>query len=102
MIPSQQQKFSVKFSVIIAKFFFFAGVIWGVLGCVITFVPGAECEWFLETAFLVAMGLIIPQYTYRVPSLILLVLALLAADKGHKHGMEYQRWLSEHPITVSK
>jgi hypothetical protein len=65
-------------------------------------VPGEECEWFLETAFFIAIGLLIPQRMYRVFALILLALALFAADQGHKHGVEYQRWLSEHTAATSK
>jgi hypothetical protein len=101
MISTNQQQAFGKRS-IIAKIFFFLGIIWGVLGCLIDFVPGAECEWFLETAFFIAIGLLIPQRMYRVFALILLALALFAADKGHKRGMEYQHRLSEHPIAAPK
>jgi len=101
MSSSNQEQISVKCS-IIAKVFFFAGMVFGILGCVIDFVPGAECSWFLVTAFLVAVGLLIPQWNYRVLSLIFLALVLFAADEGNKHGIEYQRRLSEHPTLTPK
>jgi len=58
---------------------FWLAVVLAVLGDVITFVPGAEREWFLVVAGLSASGLLIPKAAYRISAVVLVVLALAAA-----------------------
>ena len=61
---------------------FWLGVLLAALGHVITFVPGAECCWFLVVAGLSASGLFIPKTAYRVAAGLLVVLALGMAYSG--------------------
>jgi hypothetical protein len=75
---------------------FWLAVLLAVLGYVITFVPGAECGWFLVVAGLAASGLFIPKAAYRVAAGVLVVLALAMAYSGYRHGVEYHQWLSTH------
>ena len=69
------------------------------MGCVMTFVPGAECGWFLMVAVLSLAGLFIPRTFYRIAAVLLLLLALGAAYHGHQHGAQYRQWLSTHRTT---
>lgn len=78
---------------------FWAAVLLGVLGTVITFYPGAECGWFLTVAVLSVSGWFIPKPAYRVAAAVLLILALTAAYQGHRHGLEYREGLLTHPAT---
>jgi hypothetical protein len=75
---------------------FWLGVLLAALGYVITFIPGAECGWFLVVAGLSASGLFIPKTAYRVAAGLLVVLALGMAYSGYRHGLEYRQWLSTH------
>jgi hypothetical protein len=73
-------------------FFFFA------LSFFITFHPGGELAWGIFTAclfffvFLISRGSI-----YRALAAVLLFLSLLFALSGYWRGVQYQKWLAEHP-----
>lgn len=75
---------------------FWLAVVFAILGCVITFYPGAECGWFLIVVALSAAGLFIPRVAYRVAAALLLIFALTSAYCGYRHGVEYRQWLSNH------
>ena len=76
---------------------FWVAVLFEVLGSAITFVPGAECDWFLVTAGLSVFGLFIPKTYYRVGAAALLILALSNAYQGYQHGKEYRlRFSTQH------
>ena len=73
---------------------FCLSVFLAILGCIITFVPGAECDWFLVVALLAVSGLFIPRI--RIGALLLLIFALYSAYGGYLRGVEYhQRHSSE-------
>jgi hypothetical protein len=78
---------------------FWLAVLMGVLGCVMTFIPGAECGWFTVVAALSLSGLFIPKFFYRGAATLLLILSILAAIHGHQRGIEYRRWLATHQTT---
>ena len=80
---------------------FWFGVLWFGLGNVITFVPGAEREWFIAVAGLVAFGLIVPRCSYRIAAALLLLLSVLAAFAGHKRGIGYREDLDQRRATTS-
>ena len=75
---------------------FWLAVLLAVLGCAITFFPGAECGWFLMVAVLSVSGFFIPKIFYRAAAGLLLILALILAYGGCRHGVEYRQWLSAH------
>jgi len=75
---------------------FWLAVLFAVLGYVITFVPGAECNWFLMVAALSVAGLFIPKSAYRVATALILIMALTSAYDGYRHGVKYRQWLSTH------
>ncbi len=66
----------------------------GVLGYIITFVPGAECAWFSIVAALSLFGLFIPKIFYRGAATLLLILSIMAAFHGHQRGIEYRQRLA--------
>jgi hydrogenase/urease accessory protein HupE len=75
---------------------FWAAAVLGIIGCVTTFVPGAEACWFLVVAILALAGLFIPKVCYRVAAVVLLALSLLAIFHGYGRGTEYRQWRSTH------
>ena len=75
---------------------FWLAVLLAALGYVITFVPGAECGWFLVVAGLSASGLFIPKAAYRVAASLLVILALAMAYSGYCHGVEHRQRLATH------
>jgi hypothetical protein len=77
---------------------YWLAVLMGILGCVVTFVPGAECEWFGIVAALSLFGLFIPKFFYRGAATLLLVLSILAAMNGHQRGIKYRQWLATHQV----
>ena len=73
------------------------GTLMFILGQIITFVPGAETDWFLTTAALLAFGAFSRVRIWRITVVVLTILALGAAFMGHKRGIEYKEWLSRQP-----
>ncbi len=69
------------------------GVILGVLGSFVSFVPGSEVGWFAITAVFLASGLFVPRYSTRIVAFIFLVLCLIAVYNGYHRGLEYQELL---------
>lgn len=78
---------------------FWLAVLLGVLGCIITFVPGGECQWFSIVATLSVFGLFIPKFFYRGSATLLLILSVMAAFHGHQRGIEYRQWLATRQAT---
>jgi hypothetical protein len=70
---------------------FWLAVLLAVLGCIITFVPGAECQWFSIVAALSLFGLFIPKIFYRSAATLLLILSIIAAVHGYQRGVEYRQ-----------
>jgi hypothetical protein len=68
---------------------FWLAALLGVLGCIITFFPGAECAWFSVVAVLSLFGLFIPKIFYRSAATLLLILSIIAAVHGYQRGMKY-------------
>jgi len=75
---------------------FWLAVLLAVLGCIITFVPGAECSWFITVAALSLSGLFIPKIFYRLAATILLIVSIEAVMHGHQRGMKYRQSLATH------
>lgn len=73
---------------------FWLAVLFSILGYVITFCPGAECEWFLIVAGLSIAGLFIPKKPYQIAAALLLLFALTQAYIGYQRGIEYNKRLS--------
>ena len=75
---------------------FWSAVLLAVLGTFITFVPGAECGWFLLVAVLSVAGFFIPKTCYRIAAAALLIFALKAAYDGYQGGIRYRERQSSH------
>ena len=81
--------------------FFWLGVLWFVLGSLITFYPGVEQGWFAIAAVLTAFGFLVPQRRYRIAALVLVVLSLLWVFTGHQRSVEYQQFLERRKAATS-
>lgn len=81
----------------IARVSFWISLVLGVEGLFITFFPGCEFQWFAFTAVLAVAGLLIPKWSYRVASLLMVVLWSVMSFNGYSRGKEYQLWLKENP-----
>jgi hypothetical protein len=68
---------------------FWLAVLLAILGCIITFFPGAECAWFSVVAILSIFGLFIPKIFYRSAAALLLILSIIVAVHGYWRGMKY-------------
>jgi hypothetical protein len=69
----------------------------GLLGSVMTFVPGTEVGWFGVAAAAALAGLLSPTRWLRVVAVVLAVsLAGLAWD-GYARGRQYREWLRQRP-----
>jgi hypothetical protein len=66
------------------------------LGTIITFVPGAECGWFLLVAALSVAGFFIPTIRHRIAAAALLIFALKAAYDGYQGGIRHRERPSSH------
>lgn len=82
----------------LAVMFFWMGVVFWVLGSVISFYPGAEVEHFGLTGLLVSAGFLVPNRKYQIAAFIFLVLCMLAVYSGYHRGVEYQEWLQTRKI----
>jgi hypothetical protein len=78
---------------------FWLAVLLGVLGCIITFFPGAECLWFSVVATLSLFGLFIPKISYRTAATVLLILSIIAAVHGYWRGKKYLASAATHQAT---
>lgn len=69
---------------------FWFGVSLVVLGSVMSFVPGAECQWYVAAGLFVALGGIVPKWQYRISAVILCSLCFYFAYAGYWRGIDYQ------------
>ena len=69
---------------------FWAGVASGVLGSLMTFLPGDEVGWFAFTSIFIAAGLFAKGYKYKTAAAILLVLCFITIYDGYIRGIEYK------------
>jgi hypothetical protein len=74
---------------------FWIGLLLAALGSVMSFVPGAECGWFVAAGILLSFGLLGPKRYYRIAAMILGLLCCAYAYSGHVRGIEYRKWLNE-------
>ena len=74
---------------------FWLGVMHALLGSIVTFVPGAECGWYIFSGVLISFGLIVPKRRYRIAAVILASLCFAGAYSGYVRGVEYRKWLNE-------
>jgi hypothetical protein len=81
--------------VTIATIGFWLGLLLAVIGSVMSFVPGADCEWFIVAGILLALGLLIPTRRYRSAAFILCSLCFFFAYSGYLRGVEYRQWLKQ-------
>ena len=76
---------------------FWLGVILGILGSFISFVPGGEAYWFAFTSIFIACGLFANGSLIRIAAFVLLALCLIATYNGYVRGIEYQEFLRTRP-----
>ena len=80
---------------------FWLAVLLALLGCIITFFPGAECAWFSVVAVLSLFGLFIPKIFYRGAATLLLILSIIAAVHGYRRGMKYFDSATTHRVATN-
>ena len=76
-----------------ALLFCWIGVGFFLTGSCITFVPGAEQEWFTFTAACLLGGLFSRSWLARVAVVILVALSIAAAIDGRRRGIAYRQRL---------
>lgn len=75
---------------------FWFGAVWLMLGSMVSFVPGSEVGWFALAGILLAAGLFIPRWPYRIVAASLIVVCVLAMLTGHNQGMKYRQFQPQH------
>ena len=76
---------------LVSRALFWFGVLWCLLGSIMTFVPGGEQSWFTIATALVAFGVLIPHRVYRIAAIALVLLTIYVAFEGRLRGIEYRR-----------
>jgi hypothetical protein len=74
---------------------FWFGVVFLAHGLINSFVPGTAQRWFLLTGALLFCGLCIPNWTYRVASVVLIALCVHAALSDHQRGVDFHNQLQK-------
>jgi len=74
-------------------FAFGFGVLFLLLGSVITFVPGTAQGWFTVTAVLLLGGFFIPRWPFRVASVVLVAVCVWTVIDGYRSGIKYRQRL---------
>ena len=72
----------------------FAAMI-GLLGQIITFVPGAEANWFGFGAGLSLLGFLWPGWRVRALAAVLFIWLACLSWNGHQRGIYYREWLRQ-------
>jgi hypothetical protein len=67
----------------------------GGLGLFISFVPGAEADWFGVAAGAAALGLLAPSWRVRLVAVAWAAVCAWFAWRGYEHGLRYQEWLQQ-------
>lgn len=67
----------------------------GLLGQVITFVPGTQMAWFAVVAALATAGLISPRSWFRFIAIVLMIALVLLSWAGYLEGLRYQEFLRQ-------
>lgn len=67
----------------------------------VTWAPGADVRALLIVALLAAVGTLNQDRKLRAGSVLLLAVALCAAQLGHRRGEEYRRWLAKESVLPS-
>ena len=86
---------------VLGRLGFWFGVFLTLSGSIITFVPGAECGWFVTAGLVTATGALVPKWRYRIAAFVLCALCFYWAYAGYVRGVKYQEWLKERD-TVSQ
>ncbi len=84
----------------LARGVFWLGVIWLLLGMLVTFAPGAEAVWYSVSAVFLAGGLYIPHGFYRRAVSLLIIWCAVLAVAGCVRAIEYRAAFPEHSISV--
>jgi len=67
----------------------------GLMGLFISFVPGADAEWFGIAAIFATFGLLSPSWRSRAVAIVLVIGLMWFAWLGYEHGQRYQEWLRQ-------
>jgi hypothetical protein len=85
--------------VIAFQFAFWLGMMLFLLGSLISFIPGAETDWFIITAGLVGMGFFVSSKYYRIAAIVTVAICVFWAYAGYSLGVEHKtksHWQSVH------
>src|SRR5438552_2669068 len=67
----------------------------GMLGMFITFVPGAEAEWFGVAAASAAVGIVSPSWRVRGVAVIVALGLAWFVWNGYQNGLRYEEYLRQ-------
>jgi hypothetical protein len=93
LAPASRTLFYTTFSLGIAGF---------LLGISISFMPGAEQGWFTITGLLLAAGLFLPHWSYRLLAIVLLFFCVHGAISGHRRGIEYRHYREQRGLPSAR
>lgn len=74
---------------------FWLGVIWLMLGSIVTFVPGTETKWFASAAVMLMGGFLVPRWPYRIAAFLLVAYCVTAAIASRDNGLKYRLELQQ-------
>ncbi|HZL88959.1 MAG TPA: hypothetical protein VFB96_11340 [Pirellulaceae bacterium] len=72
----------------------------GLLGQMITFVPGRQMGWFAVAASLAAAGLLSPRWWLRFVALALVIGLACRSCAGYVEGLRYEEFLRSRNLTA--
>jgi general secretion pathway protein G len=81
---------------------FWMGVTLFILGQVISFYPGAETGWFAVSAGLCLCGFLVPNRSYRIAALFLVIFGIAISISGYRRGEQYRVAQSKRPSTAGR
>lgn len=81
---------------IVFQFAFWLGMMLFLLGSMISFIPGAETDWYIITAGLVGMGFFVSSKYYRIAAIFTVAICVFCAYAGYNRGVEYQHKTKSH------
>ena len=86
----------------IAKICLEISLVLGLLGLLITFYPGAECQWFALSAILAFPSIFISSYKYKVSASVLILVFVTFSIQGYYRGKEYEKSLVNQQNHIEK
>ena len=74
----------------------------GLLGLLITFYPGAECQWFALSAILALPSMFISSYKYKFSASVLILVFVTFSIQGYYRGKGYKKSMVNQQNQIEK